>query len=83
VATGKIMHSKRRRRVEFLDFVESVTSSFSKPPASHRPRQPEYLQDERALARAVSQFEIPFHANQRVLAQSGQDMVLNLREAVA
>lgn len=28
VATGKIMHSKRRRRVEFLDFVDSVTAAF-------------------------------------------------------
>ncbi len=30
VATGKIiaMHSKRRRRVEFLDFMDSVTAAF-------------------------------------------------------
>ena len=30
VATGKIIatHSKRRRRVEFLDFMDSVTSAF-------------------------------------------------------
>jgi hypothetical protein len=30
VATGKIIatHSKRRRRVEFLDFMDSVTAAF-------------------------------------------------------
>jgi hypothetical protein len=42
VATGKIIatHLKRRRRVEFLDFVKSVTAPFSEPPASRHPRQP-------------------------------------------
>jgi hypothetical protein len=40
VATGKILtaHSKRRRRVEFLDFMNSVARGSSGPPASRHPR---------------------------------------------
>jgi hypothetical protein len=42
VATGKVIatHSKRRRRVEFLDFYERHHRGFSEPQASRHPRQP-------------------------------------------
>jgi hypothetical protein len=76
VATGKIIatHSKRRRRVEFLDFMNSVTAGFPK-------RQLHIILDnlnthkknEQWLKRAIS-----FHADKRVVAQPGRGMVLDL-----
>ncbi len=47
VATGKIIaaHSKRRRRVEFLEFMNSVIAA-SEPPSSRHPRQPQHSQKE-------------------------------------
>ena len=41
VATGEVIatHSKRRRRVEFLDFMNGITAAFSEPQASRHPRQ--------------------------------------------
>jgi hypothetical protein len=85
VATGKIIaaHSKRRRRIEFLDFMSSVTRGFSEPPASRRPRQPQYPQEERTLARGPPKRAISFHADKHVLAQSGRGMVLDFAGAVA
>jgi hypothetical protein len=85
VATGKIIatHSKRRRRVEFLDFMNSVTADFSEPQASRHPRQPQHPQEERALAQGPPQRAISFHADKRVLAQSGRGMVFDLAGAVA
>ena len=75
VATGKIIatRSKRRRRVEFLDFMDSVTSAFPGPPASRHPRQSQHPQ-ERALAQGPPQCEISFHADKRILAQSGRGL---------
>src|SRR6202048_1515129 len=73
VATGKIIaaHSKRRRR------------GFSGPEASRHPRQPQHPQEKRTLAQGASQCAVSFHADKRVLAQSGRGMVLNLAGAVA
>lgn len=84
VATGKIIatHSKRRRRIEFLDFMDSVTTAFPD-------RQLHVILDNlnthkknehwlKAPQRAIS-----FHADKRVLAQSGRSLVLDLAGAVA
>ena len=85
VATGKIIatHSKRRRRVEFLDFMDQRHRSFSGPPASRHPRQSQHPQEERGMARSTSQCAIPLHADQRVLAQSGRGLVLDLAGPIA
>ena len=85
VATGKIIatHSKRRRRVEFLDFMNSVTAAFPN-------RQLHVILDNlnthkknERLAQGPSQCAISFHADKRVLAQSGRGMVFDLAGAVA
>src|SRR3989441_7853802 len=85
VATGKIIatHSKRRRRVEFLDFMNSVTAAFPGRKASRHPRQPQHPQEKRALAQGPPECAISFHADKRVLAQSGRGVVLDLAGAVA
>src|SRR2546425_2534792 len=85
VATGKIIatHSKRRRRVEFLDFMDSITSAFPGRKASRHPRQPQHPQEKRALAQGPPECAISFHADKRVLAQSGRGVVLDLAGAVA
>ena len=84
VATGKILatHSKRRRRVEFLDFMDRVTSAISEPPASRHSRQPQHPQEERGMAPGTSQCEISFHTHQRVMAQSGRGVVFDLTGAI-
>ena len=84
VATGKILatHSKRRRRVEFLDFIDQRDRSIPEPPASRHSRQPQHPQEERGMARGTSQCEISFHAHQRVLAQSGRGVVFDLAGAI-
>ena len=56
---------------------------FSKPEASRHPRQPQHPQEERALAQGPPQRAISFHADKRVLAQSGRGMVFDLAGAVA
>ncbi|MGY4230228.1 transposase [Bradyrhizobium sp. USDA 4503] len=85
VATGKIIaaHSKRRRRVEFLDFMNSLTAAFSGPKASRHPRQSQHPQEKRTLAQGPPQRAISFHADKCVLAQSGRGMVFDLAGAVA
>src|SRR5882672_2081700 len=42
-----------------------------------RPRQPEYPQEERALAQAPSQHDVSLHANPGLLAQPSRDLVLD------
>src|SRR6478736_3525766 len=69
------------RRVSRLH--EQPHRGFSKPPASRYPRQSQHPQEERALAQGPSQCAISFHADKRVLAQSGRGMVLDLAGAVA
>jgi len=84
-ATGKD-HSnafKTPSPVEFLDFMNSVTTAFPEPQASRHPRQPQHPQKERALAQGPSQCAISFHADKRLLAQSGRGMVFDLAGAVA
>ena len=85
VATGKIIaaHSKRRRRVEFLDFMNSVTTAFPNRKLHVILDKPQHPQEERALAQGASQCAISFHADQRVLAQSGRGMVLDPAGPVA
>jgi hypothetical protein len=70
VATRKIIatHSKRCRRVEFLD---------------HEQRHRGFSEPKGALAQGPSQFAISFYADQRVVAQPGRGMVLDPARAVA
>ena len=79
VATGKIIaaHLKRRRRMEFLNFMNSVTAAF--PGRQLHVRQPQHPLEKRALAQGPPQRALTFHANKRVLAQSGRGMVLDLQ----
>ena len=74
---GKIIaaHLKRRRRIEFLDFMNSVTAA----PASRHPRQPQHPLEKRALAQGPPQRALSFHADKRVLARSGRGLVLDLQ----
>src|SRR6266404_5963405 len=65
------------------DYMNSVTAAFSGPPASRHPRQPQHPQEKRTLAQGPPQCAISFHADKRVLAQSGRGMVLDLAGAVA
>ena len=62
VATGKIIatHSKRRGRVEFPDFMDSVTSAFPGREASRYPRQSQHPQEERAMAQKAHP-NVKFH----------------------
>ena len=62
VATGKIIttHSKRRRRVEFLDFMDSVTSAFPDRQLHVILDNLNTPQEERALAQGPPQCEISF-----------------------
>src|SRR5260221_14035536 len=56
-----------------------------KPAPSTRaghPRQPQHPQEERALAQGAPQCAVSFHADNRVLAQSGRSMVLDLAGTV-
>ena len=52
---------------------------FSGPLASRHPRQPQHPLEKRALAQGPPQRALTFHANKRVLAQSGRGMVLDLQ----
>ena len=70
-------HLKRRRRIEFLDFMNSVTAAF--PGRQLHVRQPQHPLEKRALAQGPPQRALTFHANKRVLAQSGRGMVLDLQ----
>ena len=80
VATGKVTaaHKKRRRRVEFLDFMDDIVAALSGQGNPCRPRQPQHPQaQERALAQASSQRPLPLHADPGFLAQPGRDLVLH------
>jgi DDE superfamily endonuclease len=81
VSTGKIIatHSKRRRRVEFLDFMNSVTAAFQN-------RKLHVILDNLNTHKKnehwfTSQCAVSFHADKRVLVQSGRGIVLNLARA--
>ncbi|WP_354131140.1 MULTISPECIES: transposase [unclassified Bradyrhizobium] len=61
VATGKVIaaHSKRRRRVEFLDFMDNVTAAFPDR-TLHVILDNLNTQEERALAQGPPQCEFHF-----------------------
>src|SRR5205807_8550635 len=64
------------RRVSRLH--EQRHRGLSGPKASRHPRQPQHPQEKRALAQGPPQRAISFHADKRVLAQSGRGLVLDL-----
>src|SRR6185436_11965749 len=70
VATGRIIaaHSKRRRRVEFLGFMNSLVAAFPD-------RTLHVILDN--LAQETPQGPLPFHPNQIVVAQSDRNMVFD------
>jgi len=79
VATGKIIaaHSKRRRRVEFLDFMNSVTAAF--------PGRKLHVILDNLNTHKKNEHWLKAHPTcnfisrrQRVLAQSGRGLVLDL-----
>jgi DDE superfamily endonuclease/Homeodomain-like domain len=84
VATGKIIaaHSKRRRRVEFLDFMNSVTAAFPG-------RKLHVILDNLNTHKKNEHWlkahpNVQFHFTPKcVLAQSGRGMVFDLAGAVA
>lgn len=84
VATGKIIatHSKRRRRVEFLDFMNSVTAAFPGRKLHVILDNLDTHQKNEHWLKGPPQCEISFHADKRVLAQSGRGMVLDLAGTV-
>jgi hypothetical protein len=73
------MHSKRRRRVEFLDFMDRVTASFQTASFTLFSTTSVPI---RGMARCASQREISFHTHERVLAQPGRGAVFDLARAV-
>jgi len=86
IATGEVRtkHYGRRRRIEFLDFMNCIV-------AAHPKRQIHVILDNlnthkpktRPLARPPSQRPLSFHADARLLAQSDRDLVLDPGRPVA
>jgi hypothetical protein len=78
VATGKVLgeHKKRRRRVEFLGFMDKVVAAFPDREL-HVVLESQYPQEERALAEEASQGALPFHPNASFLAQPDRDKSLS------
>ena len=80
VATGAIQakHTKRRRRLEFLDFMNEVVADHPDQQIHIILRQP---QDPQAQAGSVAgparQRSLPLHPDPRFLAQPGRDLVLD------
>ena len=86
VATGKVQatHKKRRRRVEFLAFMNEVTAAYLRQAARGHPRQPQHPQaQERPLACTPSPRALPLHPETGELAQPGRDLVLDPARSVA
>ena len=78
VATGKVTaaHKTRRRRVEFLDFMNDIVAAHPDTRHPCRPRQPQHPQaQERPLAQAPSERALPLHADAGLLAQPGRNLV--------
>jgi transposase len=85
VATGKVTaaHKKRRRRIEFLDFMNDIVAAWPDTAIhvvldnlnTHKPKK-------RPLAQATSEREVPLHADPGLMAQSGGDLVLDLARTV-
>ena len=84
VATGKVTvaHKKRRRRVEFLGFMNQIVAAYADA-RSMSSRQPQYPQaEERPLAAATPERALPLHADAGVVAQSSGNLVLDPRRTV-
>ena len=74
VATGQVAASSRlrRRRREFLDFMNEVVAPPPRGGAPCRARQPEHaLQEGRPVAEETSARPFPPHPDQRVMAEPG------------
>ena len=80
VATGKVTaaHKKRRRRVEFLDFMNDIVVAWPDTVVhvvldnlnTHKPK-------ERPLAQASSECPLPLHSNAGLVAQPSGNLVLD------
>ena len=81
VATGRIIaaHSKSRRRVEFLGFMNNIITR--RLPGSRglprHPRQSQHAPPEPALAQETSHCPFPFHPDPIVMAQSDRNVVFH------
>src|SRR5512132_3150255 len=76
------------RRIQNGGVVSSSSTSWTASPrlfrtASFTSSSSQHPQEERALAQGPPQCAISFHADKRVLAQSGRGLVLDLAGAVA
>src|ERR1700686_3537124 len=86
VVSGEVMarHYKRRRRVEFLDFMNRIVATQSRARDPRHPRQPQHPQAQaRALAGSPQKRSFPLHADARLLAQPSRMLVLHPRWIVA
>ena len=85
VATGQIKakHTRRRRRAEFLDFMNEVVAGYPDQEIhvvldnlrTHKPKR------DRWRARHKNERPLPLHPDPCVLAQPGRDLVLDPRPA--
>ena len=83
VATGKVTaaHKKRRRHIEFLDFMNDIVAAWPDKAIhvvldnlnTHKPRK-------RPLAQAASERGVPLHADPGLMAQPGGDLVSILQD---
>ena len=85
VATGKVIasHSKRRRRVEFLGFMDNVVAAF---PGRELHVILDNLNTHKKNERWLKKHprvQIPFHPDAGVMAQPGRDLVLHPAGPVA
>ena len=84
VATGKVTaaHKKRRRRVEFLDFMNDIVAAHADT-AIHVILDNLKQAQERSLAQTSSERAFPLHADAGLLAQPGRNLVLDPARKVA
>ena len=81
VATGQIKarHSKRRRRAEFLDFMNRVVADYPEQEIHVVLDNLDPQAQARSLAGPAQERPLPLHPDPRVLAQPGRDLVLDPR----
>ena len=80
VATGKVTaaHKKRRRRIEFLDFMNDIVAAWPDTAIhvvldnlnTHKPKNDRWL-------KLHPNVQVPLHADPGLMAQSGGDLVLD------
>jgi len=78
VATGFITarHYWRRRRRQFLDFMNTAGRALRRLGAACHSRQPQYAQaDARSLAPSPSERPLPLHSNLQLVAEPGRGLV--------